>query len=64
MWNLISCSHISDKSNIKDIIIIDGIDNLDFNILINKLTEKLEEGEENEDSFIEVIKEIKDNLYR
>ncbi len=40
MQNLIGQSYIPDEDDVKDIIIIKGMDNLDFKLLFNKLRKK------------------------
>ena len=61
MQNLIGQSYIPDEDDVKDIIIIKGMDNLDFKLLFNKLRKKEELEEESEDTFIDIFKEIKEN---
>ena len=47
----------------KNVLIIDGIDNLDYNQLVQKLTQELEKSEST-DSFIIAIKKCRKNLIR
>jgi hypothetical protein len=64
MLDLISIGKIFDNDDVKDIIIIDGVDDFDLNLLMKKLKNGLElsESEETTDNiFIDIIKEIKDN---
>ena len=64
MLDLISIGKIFDNDDVKDIIIIDGVDDFYLNLLMKKLKNGLElsESEETTDNiFIDIIKEIKDN---
>ncbi len=64
MLDLIGIGKIFDNDDVKDIIIIDGVDDFDLNLLMKKLKNGLElsESEETTDNiFIDIIKEIKDN---
>ena len=61
MLDLISIGKIFDNDDVKDIIIIDGVDDFDLNLLMKKLKNGLElsESEETTDNiFIDIIKEI------
>lgn len=60
MYDLVSTSFIPDQSDIKSIIYVTGVDNLDYAQLVSELSQKLEEAE-SENTFVEVIKNIKSN---
>ena len=64
MYDLISIGEIFNKDDVNDIIIIDGVDDFDLNLFLKKLTNNLEQAEQEgkaENIFIETIKEIKDD---
>ena len=64
MWDLISIGAIFNKDDVNDIIIIDGVDDFDLNLFLKKLTNNVEQAEQEgkaENIFIEIIKEIKDD---
>lgn len=62
MWNLIGASFFIEKQYIKDVINIGGIDNLDYNRLMQELTQELEESE-SKDSFINAIRKMQQKPY-
>ena len=57
MYDLISTSYVPDKNDVRNIVNIKGIEDLDFEQLIEKLASELEE-DGSEDSFINVIKNM------
>ena len=63
MCDLISVGKKFDKDDVKDIIIINDVDDFDLNLLLKKLggLEQLEAEEITENIFIDTIKEIKEN---
>ena len=63
MCDLISIGKKFDKDDVKDIIIINDVDDFDLNLLLKKLggLEQLEAEEIPENIFIDTIKEIKEN---
>ena len=63
MCDLISVGKKFDEDDVKDIIIINDVDDFDLNLLLKKLggLEQLEAEEITENIFIDTIKEIKEN---
>ena len=57
------CVFFIEQQYMKNVFIIDGIDNLDYNQLVQKLTQELEKSEST-DSFIIAIKKCRKNLIR
>lgn len=58
MYDLTSTSFAPDSDGVKDIIDIKGIDNLDYALLMNMLSQELKKRK-TEGSFVAVIKDIK-----
>ena len=63
MCDLISIGKKFDKDDVKDIIIINDVDDFDLNLLLKKLggLEQIRAEEITENIFIDTIKEIKEN---